>query len=68
MSTIRKKIVTDENKKPIAVQIDYGDWLKIERMLEHKVAKAPQLARFRGVIRLSEDPLTYQRRIREEWK
>ncbi len=33
MSRIRKKIVTDEAQQPVAVQIDYNDWLKIERSL-----------------------------------
>jgi hypothetical protein len=27
--------VTDENMKPIAVQIDYADWLKIEKSDGH---------------------------------
>ncbi|HWL93946.1 MAG TPA: hypothetical protein VNT79_10460 [Phycisphaerae bacterium] len=33
MFEIHKKIVTDENARPIAVQIDYADWLEIERRL-----------------------------------
>ena len=33
MFEIQKKIVTDENARPIAVQIDYSDWLEIERQL-----------------------------------
>jgi len=35
MSTlnIQKKIVTDDLKQPIAVQIDYQNWLKIEQKL-----------------------------------
>jgi hypothetical protein len=31
---ITRKIVTDEALKPVAVQIDYADWLEIERCLE----------------------------------
>ncbi len=31
--TITKKIVTNEMHQPIAVQIDYQDWLKIEQLL-----------------------------------
>jgi hypothetical protein len=30
---IHKRLVTDENMKPIAVQIDYGDWLRIEKAM-----------------------------------
>jgi len=33
MLTISKKILTDEAMRPIAVQIDYQDWLDIERQL-----------------------------------
>jgi len=28
---IRKKILTDEADRPVAVQIRYADWLEIER-------------------------------------
>ena len=31
---IQKRIVTDENRRPVAVQIDYADWIKIERQLD----------------------------------
>ncbi len=34
MHAIRKKIVTDEDARPVAVQIDYEDWLEIERLTE----------------------------------
>jgi hypothetical protein len=33
MSPIRLKIVTGEGAQPIAVQIDYADWLEIQRLL-----------------------------------
>lgn len=33
MLSIHKKIVTDEAMRPVAVQIDYADWLEIERQL-----------------------------------
>lgn len=31
---VRKKIVTDENHQPVAVQIDYDDWLRIAHALD----------------------------------
>lgn len=69
MIVVRKKIVTDEDHNPIAVQIDYEDWLKIERLLgvreERKLTT--DLSEFRGVLKITEDPLEYQRRIRDEW-
>jgi hypothetical protein len=69
MRTIRKKLVTDEDLRPVAVQIDYADWIRIEQQLE-LAADAPKetdLARHRGVLTLREDPLAYQERVRAEW-
>ena len=34
-----KKLVTNEAMQPIAVQIDYADWLKIEALLEQYTQK-----------------------------
>ncbi len=34
MYPIRKKILTDESQHPLAVQIDYADWLVLEKWLE----------------------------------
>jgi hypothetical protein len=69
MLSIRKKIVTDEDMRPVAVQIDYEDWLEIERQLGLGVPKprVTNLARHRGVLTLPEEPLEYQRRVRDEW-
>lgn len=67
--TIQKKIVTDENMHPVAVQIDYHDWLNIEQELDLRddKNKTVDLACFMGILSLDEDPLEYQRRIRDEW-
>ena len=69
MRTIRKNVVVDEARNPIAVQIDYADWLEIERALhlEDEEGKVVDLSRYSGVISLTEDPLEYQLRIRGEW-
>jgi hypothetical protein len=66
---IRKKIVTDEAQQPVAVQIDYADWLKIERVLNlrNERVKRSDLSRYAGVISLTEEPLSYQARVRNEW-
>lgn len=75
MDAIRKKIVTDEESRPVAVQIDYEDWLEIERLLEGLEAKEPEtggsgyrelLEKTRGSWKHG-DGLEYQIRIREEW-
>jgi len=68
MPRIRKKIVTDEAQQPIAVQIDYADWLKIERALNlTQQEEATDLSGYSGVISLTEEPLAYQARVRGEW-
>ena len=65
---IHKKLVTDEHLQPVAVQIDYEDWLKIEQALAlNQTPKVSDLNSYRGVLRLVEEPLEYQNRIRDEW-
>jgi hypothetical protein len=62
MRKIRKKILTDNAEKPIAVQIDYTDWLEIERSLnlQGDDARDTDLSSYEGIITLSEEPLGYQ--------
>jgi hypothetical protein len=68
MQRIRNKIVTDEAQQPIAVQIDYADWLRIERSLNlPQEDEVTDLSRYIGVISLTEEPLAYQARVRSEW-
>lgn len=70
MHNIQKKILIGEDNKPVAVQIAYDDWLEIVEVLESQSipeAMATDLSRHKGVIKLSEDPLEYQKRIRREW-
>jgi hypothetical protein len=69
MRKIRKKILTDNAEKPIAVQIDYTDWLEIERSLnlQGDDTRDTDLSSYEGIITLSEEPLGYQSRIRQEW-
>ena len=69
MHKIGKKILRDEAERPIAVQIDYSDWLEIEGRLNLRSEEAPSadLSNYDGVITLTEEPLGYQSRIRQEW-
>jgi len=71
MIVVHKKIVTDENQQPVAVQIDYADWLEIERLLDIQKPEPRRvdLSKYAGTLRpdLYGDPVEYQRRIREEW-
>ena len=69
MRAIRKKIVTDKAQRPVAVEIAYSDWLEIERFLHLPVEepRASDLSEYDNIITLTEDPLGYQLRIRQEW-
>ncbi len=70
MLPLKKRILLDENQAPIAVQIDYRDWLEIERTLAElmpQVEGRPDLSSLKGSLRLGEDPIAFQHRIRGEW-
>lgn len=69
MHSIHKKILTDEAMHPIGVLIDYHDWLDIEKALHLKDhSSASELSKFKGSIHLTEDPLEFQKKMRNEWK
>lgn len=69
MNPLRKQLVTDEQGRPVGVLLPYEEWLRIEQQL----ALVPgangnsQLQRHEGSIHLAEDPVAYQRRLRDEW-
>ncbi len=67
---IRKKIVFDENNNPVEVIISYAEWEKIEKIIGKVISPAtPEiLNRAAGTLTLREDPLEYQRRLRNEWQ
>ena len=69
MGTIHKQLVTDEEGRPVGVLIPYEEWLRIEQQLEGAAEPngIEQLRRHEGMICLSEDPVVYQRRLRDEW-
>ncbi|MBI4480167.1 MAG: hypothetical protein HY651_09110 [Acidobacteria bacterium] len=69
MHKICKKILRDESQRPVAVQIDYADWIEIEQRLDLRTveARSTDLSRYDGVIALTEEPLGYQARLRQEW-
>ncbi len=78
MLDVEKHIVTDEDGEPVAVQVDYADWLKIERRLADSSSDDTAETEERLSLKeLSEkirphwtggDGLEYQRRIRAEWE
>ena len=72
MRIFKKKIVTDETMRPVAVLIDYQDWQEIEKLLaafqSSEAKENVDLSKYAGIMKLSIDPLEYQRQIRDEWQ
>jgi hypothetical protein len=70
MHTIHKKVLLDEAMNTVAVQIDYADWVEIAQRLgiEQKIVESTALRQYEGVISLTEDPMAFQTRMREEWQ
>ena len=68
--TVHKKIVLDETNKPVEVIIAYEEWQEIEQLLsiDGKGMSKDRLKVYAGKINLTEDPLNFQRRIRNEWR
>lgn len=69
MHEIQPRILTDANQQPIAVQIDYADWLEIQKLLGLPMTNGGpvDLSRFAGTLKWGEDGLDFQRQAREEW-
>jgi|GEM_PF-459417 len=69
MSPLHKQLVTDEQGRPVGVLIPYEEWLRIEQQLgiTSGADGSAQLQCHEGVIHLAEDPVVYQRRLRDEW-
>jgi hypothetical protein len=69
MISVKKQIVLDETRNPVAVQISYEDWLVIEEQLRLGDVETEKrdISRLAGSISLSEDPVEFQRRLRSEW-
>lgn len=66
---IHKKIVVDENSKPLEVIISYEEWEKIERLMgTGQALTSSRLAKYVGILTLREDPLDYQKMVRNEWQ
>lgn len=69
MSPIHKQVVTDDRGYPVSVVIPYHEWLEIERVVlsQPHGTEGGKLRTHAGVIHLSQDPVAYQRQLRDEW-
>jgi len=70
MAEIHKRILTDNQMNPVAVQIDYEEWLEIERLLHlsGRNKATTNLASHMGRLDWPVDGLEYQHQIRSEWE
>ena len=66
---IYKKVVFDDRDKPVEVIISYEQWQEIESTFKNydKVMRKERLEKYRGILKLQEEPLSFQRRMRNEW-
>lgn len=64
-----KHILTDESGRPVAVQIEYEEWLRIENILNKVDSETARdrIMGLAGTVKWDEDPVEYQRRLRDEW-
>jgi hypothetical protein len=69
MPSIHKRVITDEQSRPVSVVIPYQEWLEIEQVLLEQSygTESSKLRAHEGVVRLREDPIVYQQQLREEW-
>lgn len=69
MSSIHAKLITDHHTHPVAVQIEYSQWLKIKQLLQNVTDEKEGLLKYAGSIHLKDlDPLDYQKNMRDEWQ
>lgn len=69
----REHVLYDAKKRPVAVQIPYTKWQHIEKILLSLKKTSVQsdlskdLSKYKGILKLTIDPLTFQKQIRGEW-
>jgi len=69
MLNIHKKILTDEAMHPLAVQIDYSDWLKIEQLLskvQNTADKKPELSALGRIQQQVKSYISAERNLADE--
>ncbi|MGB3267384.1 MAG: hypothetical protein WBA89_25935 [Microcoleus sp.] len=62
--------MTDEAMRPVAVPVDCEEWQQIEQLLETPIIQKTEksnFSKYAGAIELTQEPLEYQKLIREEW-
>lgn len=65
----REHVLYDAKRRPVVVQLPYAEWQYIEKILLSlkKTAAEPDLSKYKGILKLTIDPLAFQKQIRGEW-
>ncbi|MCC6471283.1 MAG: hypothetical protein IT563_23415 [Alphaproteobacteria bacterium] len=64
----------DKANRPVAIQVPYAEWRRIQRLLARRKTlarrgtRAAVLEKHRGHVKLAGDGLAYQKRCRAEWR
>ncbi|GEM_PF-2905615 len=69
MKVLSKRILSDENGRPVAVQRDHDEFLRFEKAVEKVEMESAyqRMMSFVGKVKWDEEPVEYQRRLRDEW-
>ena len=69
MKILPRRIVCDENGRPVEARMDYEEFVRLERAEEgvERRDNSAELMAFAGKVKWDEDPVEYQRRLRDEW-
>ena len=64
-----KRILHDENGQPVETRMNYEEFCRFEKAMEASEvlgAYERMMSAF-GTVKWGEDPVAYQRRLRDEW-
>lgn len=67
MLAVQHQLVLDEESRPIAVIIPFREWVKLQETLPAPPEPLVDLNEFAGCLSLGEEPVAFQRRLRDEW-
>lgn len=68
MKILTAKILSDESGRPVEVRMGYDEFLRVKAVYEsvEDEDNSAALMAFAGKVQWSEDPVEYQRRLRDE--
>ena len=69
MKILTKRILCDENGRPVEARMDYDEFLRFKKAVESidRRGAYERMMSAVGTVKWDEDPVAYQRRLRDEW-